>query len=130
MWSAVFTHQRFPLLTPHPVLQTLGTVSLVLAILVLQPTATPEAKALGQRAHGTLQLLSLLLFTGGIAVIETNKHVNRLDHFHSAHGYLGVLTGSLFVLQYVFGVLMWAVPGVLGGEAKAKSLWKYHRWGG
>ncbi|KAK0651465.1 hypothetical protein B0T16DRAFT_442928 [Cercophora newfieldiana] len=130
IYSALFTHPRFPLLTPHPALQTLGTVSLTLAILILQPTATPAAKAAGQKAHAALQLLSLLLFTAGIAVIETNKRVNHLEHFHSLHGYLGTLTGVLFALQYVFGFLMWAVPGVLGGEEKAKGLWKYHRWGG
>lgn len=130
IYTALFTHPRYPLLTPHPALQTLGTISLTLAILVLQPTATPEAKALGQKAHAVLQLTSFLLFTAGIAVIETNKHANHLEHFHSAHGYLGVLTGCLFVLQYGFGVLMWAFPSVLGGEEQAKGLWKYHRWGG
>ena len=25
---------------------------------------------------------------------------------------------------------MWLFPGVLGGEDKAKALWKYHRYGG
>ncbi|KAK4455674.1 cytochrome b ascorbate-dependent protein 3 [Podospora aff. communis PSN243] len=130
IYSALITHPKYTLLTPHPSLQTLGTISLTLAILVLQPTATPEAKAQGQKAHAVLQLLALLLFTAGIAVIETNKHVNKLEHFHSVHGYLGTLTGVLFLGQYALGVMMWATPRVLGGEAKAKSLWKYHRWGG
>ena len=127
---AVFSHQLLKLVSPHPFLQTLGTFSLLLAILVLQPTATPAAKAAGQRAHAALQLLALLLFSAGVAVIETNKAVNHGEHLHSPHGYLGVLTGTLFLAQYAFGVAMWAVPGLLGGEAKAKGLWKYHRWGG
>lgn len=66
----------------------------------------------------------------GITIIETNKHVNHNAHFHSLHGYLGVITGSLLLLQYAFGVAIWAVPSILGGEEKAKSLWKYHRYGG
>ncbi|KAK1761360.1 cytochrome b ascorbate-dependent protein 3 [Echria macrotheca] len=131
IWASVFTHPTLPLVSPHPLLQSLGAVTLIQAILVLQPTgATPESKILGQRAHATLMVLALLLFVGGVSVIETNKHVNNMPHFHSAHGVLGFIGAVLFLGQYVFGVLMWAVPGVLGGEQKAKALWKYHRYSG
>jgi len=74
--------------------------------------------------------LALLQLSAGVAVIETNKSVNHMAHLHSAHGVLGVLAGTLFLAQYVFGVCMWAVPAVFGGEARAKALWKYHRYSG
>ena len=130
IWAGVFTHQTLPLVSPHPLLQSLGVLAVVQAILILQPTTTPDAKRLGQRAHATLHLLSFLLFLSGITVIETNKHVNHMDHLHSVHGYLGVISGTLMLAQYVFGFCMWALPGLFGGEAQAKALWKYHRYGG
>lgn len=52
------------------------------------------------------------------------------SHFHSVHGYLGVLTSVILLVQYVFGFLMWGVPGVFGGIDNAKALWKYHRISG
>ncbi|KAK3488355.1 eukaryotic cytochrome b561-domain-containing protein [Neurospora crassa] len=129
-WSAVFLHKLGALISPHPLLQSLGTFLLIQAILVLQPTSTPDAKRLGQRIHASLHLLSFLCFVSGITIIETNKHVNHLAHLHSLHAYLGVITGTLLLAQYVFGICIWAVPAVLGGEEKAKSLWKYHRYAG
>lgn len=52
------------------------------------------------------------------------------SHFHSVHGYLGVLTSVVLLVQYIFGFLMWGVPGVFGGIDNAKALWKYHRISG
>ena len=52
------------------------------------------------------------------------------SHFHSVHGYLGVLTSVVLLVQYVFGFLMWGVPSVFGGIDNAKALWKYHRISG
>lgn len=52
------------------------------------------------------------------------------SHFHSVHGYMGVLTSVVLLVQYIFGFLMWGVPGVFGGVDNAKALWKYHRISG
>lgn len=101
------------------------------AILVLQPTWTAGEKAQGARAHASLNLLSFLLFVSGVAVIEANKaRQGPGSHFHSAHGYLGVATGFVLLAQYLFGFLIWGVPGVFGGVEKAKALWRYHRISG
>lgn len=130
VWSSVFLHDTLPLVSPHPLLQSLGVYTVLQAILILQPTTTPAAKAEGQRAHFLLHLLSFSLFVSGTTIIEVNKRVNRLPHFHSAHAYLGVATVALLGLQYLFGFTIWAVPRVWGGEARAKAMWKYHRWVG
>ena len=130
VWAAIFLNPLIPLFSPHPLLQSLGVFTLVQAILILQPTWTSAEKAIGQRAHASLNLLSFLLFTAGIAIIETNKIKNNGVHFHSVHGYLGVITGAVLLLQYTFGFLMWGVPGVFGGAENAKALWKYHRISG
>ncbi|GAB1313266.1 hypothetical protein MFIFM68171_03476 [Madurella fahalii] len=132
VWVAVFTHPRLPLVSPHPLLQSLGLFVATQAVLLLQPTTHtfPTTKVRGQRGHFALHVLSFLLFAAGTAVIETNKHVNGLAHFHSLHAYLGVTTATLLFVQYLFGVSIWLVPAVWGGLDKAKQLWRYHRYFG
>ncbi len=130
VWAAVFTNPLIKLFSPHPLLQSLGVFTVLQAILVLQPTNSPESKVLGARIHASLNLLSFLLFTAGVAVIETNKGVSGNPHFHSVHGYLGVTTAAVLLVQYIFGFLIWGVPAVFGGVDNAKALWKYHRYSG
>ncbi|KAK4243737.1 hypothetical protein C7999DRAFT_44490 [Corynascus novoguineensis] len=130
IWASVFSNPTLPLVSPHPLLQSLGVYTVLQAILILQPTNTPHTKFLGQRAHFFMHILSLSLFIAGTTIIEVNKSVNGLAHFHSAHAYLGATTLALLLLQYLFGFTIWAVPAVWGGEDAAKRLWKYHRWVG
>ncbi|KAK0740930.1 eukaryotic cytochrome b561-domain-containing protein [Schizothecium vesticola] len=130
---AILTHPRLPLVSPHPLLQTLGYVLLVLAILILQPTSSlvPEAKRRARAWHAALQGASAACFVAGVAVIEANKMVNKGVHFHSAHGVLGAASGVVLVGQYAFGVVMWLVPGVVGvGEERARGWWRWHRYSG
>lgn len=127
IWAPVFLNPLLPLFSPHPLLQSAGVFTLTQAILVLQPTWTASEKLWGARIHAALNLLSFLIFAAGVALIEANKIVNHGVHFHSAHGYLGVVTAAVLLFQYVFGFLIWGVPGLWGGSDAAKSLWKYHR---
>jgi len=105
-------------------------VTVIQAILILQPTHTPDQKRTGARIHAALHLISFLSLITGITVIEYNKHVNKLPHFHSAHAYIGAVTAVLLLLQYVVGFTMWATPSLYGSEERARSIWKYHRWSG
>lgn len=130
VWSAVFTHPLLALVSPHPLLQSLGVVTLAQAILFLQPTWTAEEKIKGARVHGALNLLSFLIFAAGVVLIEVNKFKSNGAHFHSAHGYLGVISAVILLAQYVFGFLIWGVPLVFGGVDNAKALYKYHRGSG
>lgn len=134
VWSAIFRHSPFlPLFSPHPLLQSLGVLVVVQAILVLQPTSpsSPDDKVRGARVHAVLQLLSFALFVAGTGLIEANKIRSHGVHLHSAHGILGVVTTVVLVGQYLFGFLIWAVPvGAFGSVDRAKSLWKHHRWVG
>lgn len=130
IWSSVFLNPLLPLFSPHPLLQSAGVFVLTQAILILQPTWTADEKIKGARVHASLNLLSFLLLGAGIGIIEAHKIKNNGVHFHSAHGYLGVITGIVLLLQYIFGFLMWGVPFVFGGIDNAKALWKYHRLSG
>ncbi|KAK3297658.1 uncharacterized protein B0H64DRAFT_129266 [Chaetomium fimeti] len=130
IWSSVFTHDTYILVSPHPLLQSLGVYTILQSILILQPTTTPSTKFLGQRAHFFMHLLSITLFIAGTTIIEVNKHTNSLSHLHSTHAWLGAATLLLLLAQYIFGFTMWATPAVWGGEEAAKAAWKYHRWTG
>lgn len=133
VWAGVFLHPPLlALVSPHPLLQSAGVLASTLAVLVLQPTWSADAKRRGRYAHAALNLLALCLYAAGVGVILANKaqSADPHPHFHSTHGYMGVAAALLLLAQYAVGVAMWAVPAVLGGEERAKAVWKYHRWGG
>ncbi|KAI0395969.1 eukaryotic cytochrome b561-domain-containing protein [Xylariaceae sp. FL0594] len=129
VWASVFLHPVI-LFSIHPLAQSLGVLVLLQSILILQPTHTGEQKAVGQKVHAGLNLLSFLIFAVGVVGIEVNKFINNGVHFHSAHGYLGVITSIWILLQYLVGFTMFATPALYGGEANAKKIWKYHRMNG
>lgn len=118
------------LFSAHPLLQSLAVFVLIQSVLALQPTSTAEQKRLGQRVHATLNLVALLHLVAGVTVIEYNKFASHGPHFHSVHGYLGVIVSLLLVLQYLVGFTMWATPQLYGGDQKARAVWKYHRYSG
>jgi len=128
-WAAALS-APLSIFTYHPLLQTVSCAAFVQAILVLQPTHAPDQKRAGQRVHASLVLVGIVLATAGTAVIEYNKISGGREHFRAVHNYLGVTTGVVIVVQVLFGFTMWAVPALYGGEARAKAVWKYHRWSG
>ncbi|CAK7236086.1 hypothetical protein SEUCBS140593_009500 [Sporothrix eucalyptigena] len=136
VWTGVFRHPPLlPLFSPHPLLQSVGVFVIVQAILVLQPTVAPWDKIAGAHAHAALQLLSFIILISGVAIIEANKIRSHGVHFHSIHGYLGVLTAVVLVVQYLFGLLVWLAPVFIFGGGpdrvdRAKALWRQHRWSG
>ncbi|KAF6821493.1 cytochrome b561 [Colletotrichum musicola] len=130
IWASVFTKDLI-LFSGHPLAQSLAIFTLVQSILFLQPTHTPDQKRTGQLVHAVLNLLAFLLLVTGITIIEYNKSLQGPgSHFHSVHGYLGVVLSIVLLLQYIVGFTMWATPQLYGGEDRAKSIWKYHRWSG
>jgi cytochrome b-561 len=129
IWVSVFTKPVI-LFSGHPLAQSLGILILIQSILTLQPTHTAEQKRAGQWIHATLNLLAFLSLAAGVIIIEYNKVANNQPHFHSVHGYLGVITSIILLLQYFVGFTMWATPSLYGGDEKAKAIWKYHRYSG
>lgn len=118
------------LFSGHPLAQVIGISTLIQSIMVLQPTRSDKQKVDGQRGHALFHIFSFLSFVAGMTVIECHKFYNGLKHLHSAHAYIGVVTCGVLVIQYLFGVTMWAVPWLYGGVDNAKRLWKFHRWSG
>ena len=129
IWVSVFTKPLI-LFSGHPLAQSLGILTLVQSILALQPTHTPEQKRLGRGVHASLNLLAFLFLVAGVVIIEYNKLASHGAHFHSVHGYLGVITSIVLALQYLVGFTMWATPRLYGGADNTRALYKYHRWSG
>lgn len=130
IWASVFS-KNLVLFSGHPLAQSLAIFTLVQSILSLQPTHTSDQKRTGQWVHAVFNLVAFLLLVTGITSIEYNKFLQGPgSHFHSVHGYLGVILSIVLLLQYIIGLTMWAAPRLYGGEDRAKSIWKYHRWSG
>lgn len=113
-------------------LQLLNSAALLLqvqAILVLQPTATPQQKTLGTRVHFALLAVSTLAFIAGFVFIEVNKG----DHprLTSPHGILGLITYIIIVLQALVGIAQYFLPvAIFGSVENGKKVYKYHRISG
>ncbi|PHH59933.1 hypothetical protein CDD81_2364 [Ophiocordyceps australis] len=114
----------------HALVQSAAFFVLVQSILIQQPSRTAEQKHTGRQAHLLLNIIALLLLITGVVLIEYNKISAGNAHFHSVHAYLGVTTLCIIAVQYLVGVTMWLTPRLYGGEERAKSVWKYHRWSG
>jgi len=130
VWAAVFMHGPIILFSVHPLAQSFGLLVLVQGILIVQPTVSAEQKKAGQKLHAGLNLAALISFIVGVGSIEYNKIRSNGAHFKSPHAYIGVVASIWQVLQYLVGFTMYGVPSLYGGEAKAKSIWKYHRISG
>lgn len=134
IYTTVFTRLPFPppLFGYHPLLQSISLLFLLSSILTLQPTnqSTPRAKATSLTLHQRLNLFILLpALTAGASIMFYLHH--PASHWISWHGILGTATIVWMWVQALFGGLtVWQRGKWLGGEAKAKSWWKWHRLSG
>jgi len=80
----------------------LNSAALILvtnALLLLQPTHTPEQKRLGAISHGILNSVALAAFTTAVIIILYNKAAHGADHFTTAHGRIGLVTYIFLIIQ-------------------------------
>jgi hypothetical protein len=103
---------------------------IIQALLILQPTQSPSQKQLGTYIHATLVGIAILCFFTAFVIIEVNKASHPGNHFKSPHAILGIITYSFVLVQTIVGVLQFFFPDLLGGEERAKSIYKYHRISG
>ncbi|KAL9531341.1 hypothetical protein SMMN14_05229 [Sphaerulina musiva] len=129
VWGSVFSNDLI-LFSAHPLLNSAAFLLLIQAILVVQPTHTAQQKKEGTYAHAALNDIGVLAAIAGLVVIEYNKISHNGTHFESAHARLGLVAYILVILQVLVGFTQYFTPGLYGGEANAKSLYKYHRVGG
>lgn len=116
----------------HPIAMSIAIFTLIQSILFQQPI-TPEnlnRKRLGQYIHVAFNLITFLAIITGFTIIEVSKAQGNGSHFQTTHAFFGVSTLLLLIVQYIVGFTMWLTPSLYGGEARAKSLYKYHRYTG
>lgn len=120
-----------PLFGYHPLLQSASLLLLAQSILVLQPTthSRPQEKKAAFNVHQVVNLALLPVVTAGASIMFYLHHPN--SHFISWHGILGAAVVAWMWVQAAFGAAsVWGGGKLLGGEAKAKGWWKWHRLSG
>lgn len=127
VFYGAFTHDLI-FMSAHPLLNTVGIVFMIEAVLILQPTGTPQQKRAGALCHSGLNTLAATSLYAGLIIIEINK--GNHARFESLHAKLGLATYILIFVQILFGGAMYFAPQLFRGEENAKSTWKYHRFSG
>ncbi|KAK7696429.1 hypothetical protein QCA50_001086 [Cerrena zonata] len=122
--------QPLMLFTAHPLLNAIGVLLLLESTLLLQPTHTPKQKHTGAIVHSILNGTAFILMYSAFVVIFVNKLNHHGAHFESAHAIIGLTTYILMFLQATVGIVQFYLPNVVGGEANAKAIYKYHRISG
>jgi hypothetical protein len=121
VWGAVLTHNLI-LFSAHPLLNSFGILVVAQAILILQPTHTPQQKQQGTIVHATFLGIALLAFYAGLGLVEWHKKRNGIGHFESPHAVLGVVIYILMLIQAIFGVAQYFLPVLFGGVGNAKAM--------
>jgi len=114
----------------HPTLMSTVLLMATQGILVLQKAESRQEKDAGLNFHKLMQSVSFLSVIGGFYVIYTFKKEGGSEHFYSPHGKSGLMTFLLILVQAIAGSTLVNFPGVVGGAAKARALYKYHRFSG
>lgn len=130
IWGVVFTHKILIPFSLHPLLNSVGVLFVVEAILVLQPTHTADQKRKGTYTHASLAALAAVCFYSALAAILVHKMRAGLPHYESPHAILGAVIYALLFIQAFVGFTQYFVPALYGGVGNAKSVYKYHRVSG
>ncbi|CAL1701746.1 unnamed protein product [Somion occarium] len=129
VWASNLS-QPYMLFTAHPLLNSLGVALLLESTLLLQPTQTPKQKRKGAIMHSILNSTAFVLMYSAFVVMVVNKLHHGGKHFDSAHAILGLITYILILIQATVGMVQFYFPSLIGGEVKAKTIYKYHRMSG
>ncbi|EGD94784.1 cytochrome b5 [Trichophyton tonsurans CBS 112818] len=130
VWSGIFTHDLI-FFSPHPLLNSVGILLTVQAILVVQPTRTPQQKQTGALTHFGFLAVANLAFISALIIIETNKQSHPETRFSSVHGILGLITYIIIFLQSAVGVAQYFFPETIFGSVEnGKKIYKWHRVSG
>lgn len=123
-----------PLFGYHPLVQSLGILLLLQAVVVLQRTTgqQPVEKRAALDAHQWINIgLVLPLLTVGASIMWYLHDQPNSAHFISYHGILGTACVVVAWIQAALGAAsVWWKGKLVGGENKGKALWKYHRLSG
>ncbi|XP_068120228.1 transmembrane ascorbate-dependent reductase CYB561 [Hyperolius riggenbachi] len=96
----------------HPLCMVLGMVFLCGDALLVYRVFRNETKRATKILHGALHVMALVIsLVGIIAVFQFHKNKNIPD-MYSMHSWLGIVTFSIYILQWILGFILFFVPGV------------------
>ncbi len=94
----------------HPFMMTLGLLFCYGNAILLYRTFKQPPKLLVKIFHAFFLLISLGFgVVGFIAIVRSKDSLNR-SHFMTYHSWVGLATLILFVLQWVFGFIIYLFP--------------------
>uniref|UniRef100_A0A1D1XIG5 Cytochrome b561 domain-containing protein 1 n=1 Tax=Anthurium amnicola TaxID=1678845 RepID=A0A1D1XIG5_9ARAE len=114
----------------HPTLMAMVVLMATQGTVFLQKAESRQEKDYALNFHKLIQSITFLGVIGGFYIIYTFKAEGNKEHFTSPHGKFGLITSSLILIQSIAGSTLVNFPGIVGGVAKAKAMYKYHRISG
>ncbi|KAF8456683.1 eukaryotic cytochrome b561-domain-containing protein [Terfezia claveryi] len=131
VWASVLTHKMIGF-DGHPMLNSLGVLLVIEAILVLQPTGfyNMMQKKRAAYVHASLSALAAASFASALVIVIWHKQHFHIPHFESMHSKFGAATYALIVAQALVGFTQLFIPQIYGSEENAKKMYKYHRFFG
>nr|XP_019044517.1 hypothetical protein I302_06429 [Kwoniella bestiolae CBS 10118]OCF23447.1 hypothetical protein I302_06429 [Kwoniella bestiolae CBS 10118] len=117
----------------HPPMQTLAITAFLLGITPLQPPSpNSTTKQTRFKTHQSVMLgFALPLLAIGSSAMIYNKYIHGAKHFTTWHAKLGLISVLWVIAQASIGAAsVWGGGKALGGEEKAKRVYKYHRLSG
>lgn len=131
VWAQIASHP-INFFSGHPTAMSIAIFILTQSTLFQQRFAADDLgwKLRGQHVHASLNLVAFMALVTGFTIVEVTKARLNESHPPSTHTVFGLSTLVLLLVQYLFGVTMWMTPSLYGGEARARALYKYHRFGG
>ncbi|RPB20625.1 hypothetical protein L211DRAFT_791944, partial [Terfezia boudieri ATCC MYA-4762] len=131
VWASVLTHKMI-VFDGHPMLNSLGVLFVIEAILVLQPTGlfNMMQKKIAAYVHASLTALAVASFASALVIVIWNKQHFHIPHFESVHSKFGAATYGLIAAQALVGFTQLFIPKIYGSEENAKKMYKYHRFFG
>ncbi|CAF1225329.1 unnamed protein product [Adineta ricciae] len=94
----------------HPLMMTLGLLFCYGNAMLLYRTFRTTPKLIVKILHAIFLLVSLAGGLIGLTAIIRSKQLGKRSHFMSYHSWIGLITLSLFVLQWICGFICFLVP--------------------
>jgi cytochrome b-561 len=107
--SGIYDWENSPF-SYHPVMMTAGLLFCYGNAILLYRTFKQPPKLLVKIFHAIFLLISLAFGVVGFVAIVRQKDIGNRTHFMTYHSWIGLTTLILFVLQWVFGFIIYLFP--------------------
>ncbi|OCT62268.1 transmembrane ascorbate-dependent reductase CYB561 isoform X1 [Xenopus laevis] len=96
----------------HPLCMVLGMVFLCGEALLVYRVFRHETKRSTKILHGVLHIMALVISLVGIIAVFQYHQANGYPDMYSLHSWCGIVTFTLYILQWIIGFSLFFIPGV------------------